>query len=385
MIGRLARLLALLATVTLLSGCWDYFDLERRAPVMGIGIDRAEGPDGGFVVTAEIPRATLASQTSLTGGPRGGQREPYILVTARGATIGEALHNLNATIARRALWEQVISVVISEDVLQEGISPLLDLFNRNATFNSRARIYAAAGTARDVFTFQPDFQPFVAVFLDEMGEEFALEPHFAGPPDVHTVEHELEESAAVLLPVVRKNGTDLQLDGSVALTRGVLVARLDGRITEGAQWLLGRVKQSVTLIPCPREPSVRLAVTLRTTKRTVRVSLENGLPHFRVELAADMRVEEFSRCPLNLRDPGDRKALEDQAARALARLGQEAADYAREVGVDFLRFGTLVERKFPAVWEEINWRDTFPRSTITVRATTLLKTAGELRRPPTLH
>lgn len=373
----------LVAIAIALSGCWDYVDLERRAPVLGLAIDvDKESAGGGVVVTAEFARATAVAQTSASQGGGLQKEVPFVLLSASGPTVAEALRNLDGSIARRVLWQQLVSVVVSTDLLRENLAPVLDPILRNPEVNSRAKVFISEGDARDVLAFQPDFQPFSAIFLDELGDRFVSNPRFARPRNVHELDSDLEEGAALLPLVVDDGHTKKVLEGSVVVSNGVFAGRIDADTTEGVNWLLGYTLQSLVRIPCPLAPDNSITLMLSAGRRQVRARLEQDVPHFEFVLSARARIVDMARCPLQVKDLKYRAFIERHAAELLEQRAQKAADKARELGVDFLRLRPHARRLSPELALPRIWTDAFPKAEITVRAEVKLLDAGELYRTP---
>src|SRR5690625_5131899 len=95
----------LLSTITLFAaGCWDYLDIEKWAFITSIGIDYVSTPHGPtYRVTAEMPHP-LSEQTD--GG--NGSSQPKVVVSNSDDSIADAIINLQDTLERRPLWEQIL-------------------------------------------------------------------------------------------------------------------------------------------------------------------------------------------------------------------------------------------------------------------------------------
>src|SRR5690606_7809907 len=119
--GLAAVALCLLAATA--AGCWDYRDLERRSPILGMAVDTRSASDGqGYRVTVEIPYpASGASPGAGGGGILGGgggddTQSPKVIVSGEGGTLGAALVSLNARLERQPLWEHLLAIVLSDSV-----------------------------------------------------------------------------------------------------------------------------------------------------------------------------------------------------------------------------------------------------------------------------
>jgi spore germination protein KC len=113
--------LLLLATLTATSGCWDYNDLEERAFVVMLGIDRQEGE---FVTSIQVSLPILAQTGNGQAGTPGGGVPEFRVMNARGRSIREALTRLNALTDRELDFGQLIVIVIGAELAREGLHHL---------------------------------------------------------------------------------------------------------------------------------------------------------------------------------------------------------------------------------------------------------------------
>src|SRR5690606_18867026 len=80
----------------LAAGCWDYRDLERRSPILGMAVDgRPDSGGRGYKVTVEIPDPALDSPPGGGGGGGGraggggdGSQSSKVIVSGEGGTLG---------------------------------------------------------------------------------------------------------------------------------------------------------------------------------------------------------------------------------------------------------------------------------------------------------
>ncbi|MCW2279071.1 Ger(x)C family spore germination protein [Heliophilum fasciatum] len=128
--ARLILLLLLLISIIIASGCSDKSELEQRAFIITLGIDR--GPKNEYIVTAliAVPSAMASTRKDSTGGP------PQVgkVLTAVGESLPEALSMINSQAERRTSYVQCRSLVISEAIARDGLHSVIDTFNRYREF-----------------------------------------------------------------------------------------------------------------------------------------------------------------------------------------------------------------------------------------------------------
>ncbi len=115
-----------------LPGCWDYKEMENRAFVQMLGIDRREGQ---FEVTIQV----INSQKAVGGGGGGGMRgggegakaiPPFRALTARGKTVGQAINSLSGVLFREIDFEHLKVILIGEELARFGLDRI-DFLDRD--------------------------------------------------------------------------------------------------------------------------------------------------------------------------------------------------------------------------------------------------------------
>ena len=115
------KLLLLLVIVCLLSGCWDREELEDKAYVIGLGLDRSKHK-GKIKVTMLLANPEVGS---MQGGG-GSTEKPREIITFDANDFIAAKATANAIISRNISYELLKILIISEEYARDKI--LLRLF-----------------------------------------------------------------------------------------------------------------------------------------------------------------------------------------------------------------------------------------------------------------
>src|SRR4051794_23013200 len=115
---RLLKVIPLSICIIMLTGCWNYKEIDKLAIVAGAAIDKE---DDQFLLTAEVVK---------TKGEKDSKPES-LKIEGRGKTIFDATRNINKVSGKRLYWSHAKVIIISQEVAREGIIPAIDLFNRD--------------------------------------------------------------------------------------------------------------------------------------------------------------------------------------------------------------------------------------------------------------
>ena len=112
----------LIFSITLLTGCWDYQEIENLFLVNGVAID--EGKNGsGYHLTFDTIDITVGK----------GKTESPVkskLIETNGNTVFDAMRNTIKISGKKLYFADCRIIVISNQIASKGIAPVLDLFNR---------------------------------------------------------------------------------------------------------------------------------------------------------------------------------------------------------------------------------------------------------------
>lgn len=113
-------LLTLLLNAT---GCTAYTEINDLPLILGVAIDK--GTNARYLLTVEVFKPKSPSKEKDT-------KITTEILQTEGATILDAIRDLIIKLGKRAYWTHLKVFIISKEIASEGISPVLDMFNRNA-------------------------------------------------------------------------------------------------------------------------------------------------------------------------------------------------------------------------------------------------------------
>ncbi|MFS0778875.1 Ger(x)C family spore germination protein [Neobacillus sp. 3P2-tot-E-2] len=109
--------------VLILSGCWDHRELSEITVVVGMAVDK--GDNGKYTLTIEGINAKELSDKTSTGFA------PSIFYALEGDTLAELSQKMNVGISKNLIYSHMKVLVISEEVLRDGLIDFLDFLERN--------------------------------------------------------------------------------------------------------------------------------------------------------------------------------------------------------------------------------------------------------------
>lgn len=118
------KIILLISFILILSGCYDYKELNDMSIVSGIGIDFI---DNEYIVSLEITRSSKdGSSTEIESN----------VVTGSDSNISNAFNKAMNLTDKEVYLEHVELLIISTELAEYGISDVFDYIVRNTTINS---------------------------------------------------------------------------------------------------------------------------------------------------------------------------------------------------------------------------------------------------------
>lgn len=118
------RIILLLGVILLLSGCYDYRELNDMSVVTGIGVDYK---DNKYIVSLEVTKSIKDGSSNEI---------ETVLYTGEDRNISNAFLNAKNSSDKYVYMEHVNVLLVSEDLCKNGIGKVLDYIVRDTSINS---------------------------------------------------------------------------------------------------------------------------------------------------------------------------------------------------------------------------------------------------------
>lgn len=396
----------------LLCGCWNNFDIDALAVVVGIGFDK--GSDGRIQVTAEV-LGQNPDQIGKGGGSSGesGGGRGSLVYTEEGKTFFEAIRNFIGKVGKRLYWSDVQVVVVGEEYAKDGIADILDYFERDQQTTLKSNIIIAKGlTAREVLAAQPDSAQMTSLQINETMVETTSfgknvktslfdvfrQLSFLHPCTVvGTIEEDHENAAANRENAGGGSGasnggagsggslqfSSMAVQGSAVLEGNRLLGYFTPKATRGYEFAENKITSTAIVIPNSAAPGKLVSIKLTSSRGKLKAEMDGGRPKLTIEVKARGSVEDQQ----GGGDPAESSnlnALTKSTQEEIEREIREAADFSQQtLHADAFGFSELIYDHSASEWEKVksDWDRVYSGSEISVQVTVLLERTGMITKP----
>lgn len=374
--GKLGYVIFLLLVSSLVSGCWDNWEIEERGLVLGLGLDLASGEARDFpglegsISQAEDESRFYALTFQLPipaafggGNGGGGEQEAFWNLTSSFPGSAEEIRGLAATRSSRKLYFEHLQVmVIGQELARQGFYPVLDRFLRDREARRQVQVYITEGLARDVLAVKPKDERINATYLSAMVQNADVACRIAPAMDLGLISRKIHENGAYVIPKVTVAGDDAKLAGGGVCKGDRLVGWLGEEETAIYRWIIDRVEGG-SIIFSVEEQGMNLVDAYRpvTSSTRIRPQLHNGQLQVLVKIKSEGDLVERQETV----DVLTAESLEQIRAAVEAKIEKQARllieKVQREFQLDIFGFGEEINRRYPKVWHEIKdrWEEEF--------------------------
>lgn len=352
-------LISLIVSASLLTGCWDYREIDSLAIVAGMGIDQGEH---GKKYHLAIDVVDMAGNSSSSGSNSAMFSK---ILQCDGDTIFDAIRDSIKLSGKRLYFGDCKVVVISEKLAEKGIIPVTELIDRDAEFRRTTDLFISRGkTATEVLKSPPMNETICSFEIDDMikTDKKAL----AEEPYVRLFEANnmlASDGTALTLPVLvtsnKNNGTS-QLYGAAVFKGSRLCGFLGGEETQYLSFIKDNIRFSILVLD---KKFGGEGDTLEIFRSQTRINplISNG----KVKIAISIKIK------ADLGENGGKKTYSTLSGfEELEKIGEKTVNYnvknlikrvQKKFDSDIFGFGSAVNRKDPATWNELKlkWNKLF--------------------------
>ena len=350
------KLLTIIFLTLPLTGCWDRIEIENRAFVVSIGIDKQ---DEKYAVSLNIPLYKKNGDSD--------DEDNHHIKTATGKTISEALKNLDAKTDKTLYYGQAKLLVLGRDLLSDSkmtASVVNTLIHKNE-IDLRINVFATAGQAQDILEAKPPGESLPGLFVADIyrnksklgGASFAL--------DLERLTSSYLDGA--IIPKIKKDDSKEQespitLYGAVVIKHSRQIGTLSPEELQGFLWCKSRGNNGAVVTLTLDGHNIPAKIEKHSTK----VSFICTGEHMRatVTINAKAKLEEPLPEDVNIRKV--QYKLEATIAKELQTTAEKLQNEYALDGYDWL---DLLRRKNYELYKlhADNWHDIFPTIEIVPR------------------
>ncbi|MBS4219283.1 Ger(x)C family spore germination protein [Bacillus sp. FJAT-49711] len=362
--------------IPLLSGCWDSLDIEKRATVLAIAIDKAKSGHELEHSSEEEKEITnihgdgskddrdlirLTAQIAVPGriplGPQigggGEEQKPVWVLSVVGSTLDAAMTNLQQELSDKLFLGHLRVIIISEEVAKDGVGRFNDYLRRQSEVRRTAWIAVSKEEASKYMSVAPELERVPALYLNVMIENSVKLGKFPNNPiGVFWRIHASKGQDAFLPMLEIKRGGNINLEG-LAYFKG---DKMHGEIAPIKIGLLMAINRQGKggYAAFYSIPSTEEQVLLRAMKRKAKVktSIHDGKPKIRIKIRYENEIIEKEKGKVPINNPKAIEELEQSFNHDVTKSVEKLIKKMKNEKSDIFGFGEYIRAKHPDYWNQ---------------------------------
>lgn len=358
--------LLIIPLILLLTGCWNYYELNNLAICTGIAIDKKENK---YEVTYLISNAKK-NEVSAKEGEAG-----TTTYTGIGETIQEAINDLQIKMPFEPYSGHLVVTIISEEIAKEGIENILDYLARDTESRNFFYILLSKNTkAKNILEIISPLQTFpsqtIASDIETSSAESSLIYKITYNDFIYTL---LEQGINPVLNSItiignKEKGTDtkelsdtipqatIKIDTLGIFKDDKLLGWATQDESKGINLLTNNIENFYVKTKCEDKYMMNYVENIKTKTN---IDLQNN--KVKVKISGKVTILETN-CKIDLENPDNIKKIEQDIKNELNRIIQESSYLVqKKYNTDVLGYGKLIHKKNPNNWKKIknNWNEIF--------------------------
>jgi len=380
------KLLIIFLVISLfLTGCWDNININRRAFVISMGIDK-------FVFDEEKDDPKLNNDLSRYRiafsipnlpkfvGQQGVSDEPKYTRVSVGTTITNAYKSLESRINKSIYFGHTKSLLFGEELLKDKVllKQTMDVLQRNSDFGKSIPVVAVEGSVVDALEVLPDTQPMVGIYIMELFENNKEQRSFIEEKELGNLLQDFEENKTGLIPRLIVGEKDLKLEGAAIIKDYELQGWLDEKYLKGILWLL---KKSYRLEISVPYHDYYIAYDVSDSETKIEFSGDSQDLSCKISIETEGSIDEYI-LDEEMFQAEEIRNLEKAVEKEIEKEVLDSIEILqKKYKTDVIEIGKRLERQKPEIWKEIkdNWDEVFENMDFTVDVKVYARRVGQTK------
>ena len=372
-------ILLIISSILLLSGCWNYREIERLAIVSGLAVDKDEN-SGEYLLTTEIVdvKETMG-KTTLTSKK----------IDSKGKTILDAIRNMIKISGKKLYLSHAKVFVISQDVAKENIVPIIDWISRDhETRIDIDLLISKEKTAKELLSQQSvttDIRALEMNFMLDANKSLAKSPKVGTYEFINTLE---SEGISPTLPAIgittSENKETSELSGTAIFKKEKLVGFLDEEESKYLLFIRDKIKGGLLSINMSENnPKDKVTLEIFKNKTKIKPVYSGENISINISIKTEVTIEENDTSINNIDEKG-RAKLKNESEKFLEKqIGDLIKKVQNEFDSDIFGFGAKIKAEMPHLWKVIkdDWDDIFKDLDVVVNAQIDIRNSGITSKP----
>lgn len=361
---RVILLLIVAINSFMLTGCWNYVEINQQMNVSGIAIDLGQQGKKYHLSVEVISVGMNAEETISTN-----------VLEIDSDTLFEGIRDLIAMTTKKLYFGHCKTMIIGEKVAKNGIAEIIDVTLRNHEVRKELDIVISKGCdAKDILLTEGIATPIMSYKIFDLMNTSVKAVGGALTTKAYLVFNSIQnEGICTVIPALKIGNIQekkvLELAGVAVFDNDKLTGFLDKRETEYLSFLNNKIKRSgLVTVQAFENPDLFLSYEVYKSKTKRDLQFNEDVPSVKITVNTFAIIGEVE-TEQDFSKPEEVGKVKQLLEKNLEEDFTKLIDMAqKKMNCDIFGIGAQIERDNPKMWEKYkdNWEEIFEKIKINV-------------------
>ena len=362
---KIILLFIVVVNVYLLSGCWNYVEINGQVNVSGIAVDIGRFGKK-YHLSAEVITVSSSEKEQATSN----------VVETESDTVFEGIRNLMTLTTKKLYFGHCKALVISEKAAKLGIGEILDMTLRNHELRIEVDVVIAkSGEARQVLLTEGIANPIMAYKINDLMKTIPKAVGSSPTTKAYKVFNGIQnEGMSTVIPALEIRSVEekkvLKFAGVAVFNNDKLVGYLDEMQTKFLSFLNDKIGRSgLVTFKSAENPDKFTSYEIYKNKTKRDLGFKENVPRIDIAVNTSVIIGEVE-TEADFSKPEEiekfKSLLEKNMEEELIKLVDTAQT---KLDCDIFGFGAQIQKQSPKMWNEYkdSWDETFKKLKINIK------------------
>lgn len=354
-------LIILFALIFLLSGCWDFRDVNDRTISISVGVDKANGD----IEYSGENASLVPSNKSGEKGQASNVSGVYFYSGTFGKDFEDTRLSYNTSIPEPDFLGAVRVVVFSQEFAAEGIEQYANRINRLFGYRKSLPFLVSREPPRDLFSKNVKNSIAVGFAIEITMEHLEKEGSAFYPKTVNIISDIAMREIGYVLPYIGKKNDSIEFLGYAVMKDSKMIDIISLRESNGLLYLLVKKPAVIEAFPHPSNNKNNISAKTTLRKRKIKTSYINNNINISIDLKMDTQIQYLYYVgPLSNKDIELlEQAISNKIKNEITSLIYKTK---KDYELDIFGFARYFRAQNPQIYKNMKWSSVYPNANIVV-------------------